>query len=157
MDFEPWYPWFKTLHIFFAIVAVGLNISYGIWQARAAREAEHMGFALRGIKFLDDRVANPAYAGLLVVGIILVLIGPYEFTTLWVAVAIGLYIVMGIVAIVFYSPTLKRQIAEYEANGAQSAEFQALGVRGRMIGIVLAILVFAILILMVVKPPFTSL
>ena len=157
MDFEPWYPWFKTLHIFFAIVAVGLNISYGIWQARAARESEHMGFALRGIKFLDDRVANPSYAGLLVVGIILVLIGPYEFTTLWVAVAIGLYVVMGIVAIVFYSPTLKRQIAEYEASGAQSAEFQELGVRGRMIGIVLAVIVFAILILMVVKPAFTSL
>jgi uncharacterized membrane protein len=138
-------------------VAVGLNISYGIWQARAARESEHMGFALRGIKFLDDRVANPSYAGLLVVGIILVLIGPYEFTTLWVAVAIGLYIAMGIVAIVFYSPTLKRQIAEYEASGAQSAEFQELGVRGRMIGIVLAVIVFAILILMVVKPAFTSL
>jgi hypothetical protein len=30
-------------------------------------------------------------------------------------------------------------------------------VRGRMIGIVLAVLVFAILILMVVKPAFTSL
>ena len=151
------YPWFKTLHIFFAIVAVGLNISYGIWQARAARESEHMGFALRGIKFLDDRVANPSYAGLLVVGIILVLIGPYEFTTLWVAIAIGLYIAMGIIVIVFYSPTLKRQIAAYEASGAQSAEFQELGVRGRMIGIVLAVIVFAILILMVVKPAFTSL
>ena len=150
------YPWFKTLHIFFAIVAVGLNISYGIWQARAARETEHMGFALRGIKFLDDRVANPSYAGLLVVGIILVLIGPYEFTTLWIAVAIGLYIVMGIVEIAFYSPTLKAQIAAYEAGGAQSAEFQALGTRGRMLGIVLAVIVIAIIVLMVVKPSFTS-
>jgi uncharacterized membrane protein len=149
MDF---YPWFKTLHIVFAIVAVGLNVSYGIWQARAARESEHMGFALRGIKFLDDRVANPSYVGLLVVGIILVLIGPYEFTTFWIAVAIGLYIVMGIVAIAFYSPTLKRQIAAYEASGAQSAEFQALGARGRMLGAVLAVLVFAIIVLMVVKP-----
>jgi hypothetical protein len=64
---------------------------------------------------------------------------------------------MGIIAIVFYSPTLKRQIAAYEAGGAESAEFQELGVRGRMIGIVLAVLVFAILILMVVKPAFTSL
>jgi uncharacterized membrane protein len=150
------YPWFKTLHIFFAIVAVGLNISYGVWQARAARDTEHMGFALRGIKFLDDRVANPSYAGLLVVGIILVLIGPYEFTTFWVAVAIGLYILMGVVAILFYSPTLKRQIAAYEAGGAQSTEFQALGSRGRMIGIVLAIIVVAILVLMVVKPSFVS-
>ena len=146
------YPWLKTLHILFAIVAVGFNISYGIWQARAAREPEHMGYALRGIKFLDDRVANPSYGGLLVVGIILVLIGPYEFTAFWVAVSIGLYLVMGAVAILFYSPTLKRQIAVYEASGAQSAEFAALGARGRMVGIVLAVLVVAIIVLMVVKP-----
>jgi MFS superfamily sulfate permease-like transporter len=55
---------------------------------------------------------------------------------------------------VFYSPTLKRQIAAYETGGAQSAEFQELGARGRMIGIVLAVIVIAILILMVVKPSF---
>ena len=146
------YPWLKTLHILFAIVAVGFNISYGIWQARAAREPEHMGYALRGIKFLDDRVANPAYGGLLVVGIILVLIGPYEFTTFWVAVAIGLYVLMFVVAILFYSPTLKRQIAAYEANGAQSEEFVQLGARGRLVGMILAVLVIAIIILMVVKP-----
>ena len=103
MDF---YPWLKVLHIFFAIVAVGLNISYAIWQARAAREPEHTGYALRGIKFLDDRVANPSYAGLLVVGIVLVLIGPWEFTQLWVYAAIALYLVMGAVAFIFYSPTL---------------------------------------------------
>jgi hypothetical protein len=145
------YPWLKTLHIFFAIVAVGVNISYGIWQARAGRETEHMGFALRGIKFLDDRVANPSYAGLLVVGIILVLMR-WDFTTLWIAVAIGLYLLMGAVAIALYSPTLKRQIAAYESGGAESAEFRALGARGRTLGIVLAIIVVAILVLMVVKP-----
>lgn len=146
-----WYPWLKTLHILFAIVAVGFNISYGIWQALAAREPEHTGYALRGIKFLDDRVANPSYAGLLVVGIILVLMR-WDFTTFWIAVAIGLYLVMGAVAILFYSPTLKRQIAAYEAGGAQSAEFQALGARGRLIGITLGVLVVAIIVLMVVKP-----
>ena len=148
---EP-YPWLKTLHILFAIVAVGLNISYGIWQARAAREPEHMGYALRGIKFLDDRVANPAYAGLLVVGILLVLTGPYEFTTFWVGVAIGLYLAMGAVAILFYSPTLTRQIAAYESGGAGSEEFALLDARGRMLGVILAVLVMAIIVLMVVKP-----
>lgn len=146
------YPWLKTLHILFAIVAVGFNISYGIWQARPAREPEHTGYALRGIKFLDDRAANPAYGGLLVVGIILVLIGPYDFTTSWVAVAIGLYVLMGAVAFFFYSPTLKRQIGAYETSGAQSDEFVRLGARGRMVGIVLAILILAIIVLMVVKP-----
>ena len=146
------YPWLKTLHILFAIVAVGLNISYGIWQARAAREPEHMGYALRGIKFLDDRVANPAYGGLLVVGILLVLIGPYEFTAFWVAVSIGLYLVMGAVAFFIYSPTLTRQIAAYEANGGHSAEFAQLGARSRIVGMILAVLVLAIIVLMVVKP-----
>ena len=146
------YPWLKTLHILFAIVAVGFNISYGIWQARAAREPEHTGYALRGIKFLDDRVANPAYGGLLVVGIILVLIGPYDFTTFWVAVAIGLYVLMFVVAVFFYSPMLKLQIAAYETSGAQSDEFVRLGARGRVVGIVLAVLVLAIIVLMVVKP-----
>jgi uncharacterized membrane protein len=149
MDF---YPWFKTLHILFAIVAVGFNISYGIWQALAARETEHTGFALRGIKFLDDRVATPSYIGLLVVGIILVLIGPYDFTTFWIAVAIGLYVLLFIVAVVFYTPALRGQIAAYEAGGAQSAEFQALGARGRTFGILTGVIVLAIIVLMVVKP-----
>ena len=148
MDF---YPWFKTLHIFLAIVAVGLNVSYGIWQARAQREQEHTGFALRGIKFLDDYVANPSYVGLLIVGIILVLMR-WDFTTFWIAVAIGLYVVLGIVGLGLYSPTLRRQIAAYESGGAQTAEFQALGTRGRVLGIVMGVLVLAIIILMVVKP-----
>ena len=63
---------------------------------------------------------------------------------------------MGAAAIALYSQTLKRQIAAYEAGGAESAEFQALGARGRMLGIVLAIIVVAIIVLMVVKPSFTG-
>jgi len=147
-----WYPWLKTLHILFAIVAVGLNISYAIWQVRAAHEPEHTGYALRGIKFLDDRVANPSYAGLLIVGILLVLLGPWEFTQFWVYAAIALYLLMGTVAFFFYSPTLKRQIAVFEASGAGSAEFAGLGARSRLVGIILAVIVVSIIVLMVVKP-----
>jgi hypothetical protein len=59
---------------------------------------------------------------------------------------------MGTVAFFFYSPTLKRQIAVYEASGAASAEFQSLGARSRLVGLVLAVIVVAIIVLMVVKP-----
>ncbi len=149
MDF---YPWLKALHILFAIVAVGFNISYGIWQARAAREPEHTGYALRGIRFMDDNVANPSYVGLAVVGIILVLIGPYEFEQIWIAVSIGLYLALILVGLFLYTPTLRRQIAAYEASGAESQEFAALGERGRLLGIVLGVIVVTIIILMVVKP-----
>ena len=149
MDF---YPWLKALHILLAIVAVGANITYGFWQVRAAREPKHLGFALRGIKFLDDRVANPAYGGLFVLGIVLVLIGPHDFTTAWVAVSIGLFLVMGGLTILVYTPMQRRQIAIYESAGPQSPEFAELGNRMRTIGIALAVIVVVIVFLMVVKP-----
>jgi uncharacterized membrane protein len=146
------YPWLKALHIFLGMVAVGFNVSYGIWQTRAAREPQHMGYALRGIKFLDDRVANPAYVGLALVGVVLILIGPYDFADLWVAVAIGLYVLLMAIGLAAYSPTLKRQIAVYESAGPDAPEFAALGNRGRMLGILLGVIVVAIILLMVLKP-----
>lgn len=97
-------------------------------------------------------MANPSYAGLLIVGILLVLLGPWEFTQFWVYAAIALYLLMGTVAFFFYSPTLKRQIEVYEASGAGAAEFTALSTRSRLVGVILAVIVVAIIILMVVKP-----
>src|SRR3989304_370722 len=55
----------KWLHVLAAIVAVGSNVTYGIWIARASRSPEALPFTLRGIKLIDDRVANPAYGLLL--------------------------------------------------------------------------------------------
>ncbi len=48
---------------------VGFNASYGIWLARA-RDAPQatQSHVLRTIKFLDDRIANPAYGLLLLTG-----------------------------------------------------------------------------------------
>lgn len=146
------YPWLKLAHILLAIVAVGSNVTYGIWQARAAREPQHVGWALRGVKFLDDRVANPAYLLLGAVGVTMVLIGPYEFETLWIAVSIGLYAALALVAFGFYSPTLARQIRVYETDGPDAPAFAALGRRGRLLGALLAVIVGAIIALMVLKP-----
>lgn len=146
------YPWLKALHILFAVVAVGFNISYGIWLVRASREPQHIGFALRGIKFMDDRVANPAYIGLLVIGVILVLAGGWGFTTSWVLASLILYGVLIVVGLGLYSPTLSRQIAVYEAEGPEAPEFAALSARGRVLGIILGVLVVVIILLMVTKP-----
>jgi uncharacterized membrane protein len=149
MDF---YPWLKALHVLLAIVAVGSNATYGIWQARAAREPQHIGWTLRGVKFIDDRVANPSYIGLAVVGVLLVLTGPWRFEMLWIAVSIGLYLLLMVVGIAVYTPTLSRQIRVYETDGPASTEFTALTGRARLLGMVLALIVVAIVVLMVVKP-----
>ena len=39
----------KVLHVFAAIVAVGTNITYGVWIGRAQRDPGTLPFALRGV------------------------------------------------------------------------------------------------------------
>lgn len=146
------YPWLKLTHVLLAIVAVGTNVTYGIWLARAGGQPQHLGWTLRGVKLLDSRLANPAYIGLGVLGVLMVLIGPYQFETVWVAISIGLYLLLALVGFGLYSPTLSRQIRAYEADGPASPEFATLGRRGRIYGAVLAVVALAIIVLMVVKP-----
>jgi uncharacterized membrane protein len=55
------YTWLKLAHILSAIVAVGTNLTYFLWLARAKRDPEHGQYVLRGIKALDAKLANPAY------------------------------------------------------------------------------------------------
>src|SRR3989441_11009182 len=74
-SFMSWYSLLKFVHVLLAITAVGSNITYAAWNARAAREPQHLAFVLKGIQFLDNRVANPAYGLLLVTGLMLVAVG----------------------------------------------------------------------------------
>ena len=147
-----WYEVIKFLHILLAIVAVGFNATYGIWLARAAREPEHVAFTLRGVKLLDDRFANPAYALLLVTGLLMVWIGDLDLTQFWLLAALVLYAIAVVLGLLVYTPTLRNQIAVLESSGAASAEFQALSRRGTALGIVLAVDVIVIVFLMVTKP-----
>jgi uncharacterized membrane protein len=142
----------KFVHILSAITAVGLNISYGVWIARAKSDPANVTFALKGIKFLDDRIANPAYGVLLLTGLLMVFLLPYPITTFWIDVALVLYAVMVVLALTQYTPTLRDQIKLAEGGDTTSAEFMRMGKRGQILGQVLAVLVILILVMMVFKP-----
>lgn len=146
------YPWLKIAHILMAIVAVGFNLSYGILISRAAREPAHLGHVLRSVKFLDERVANPAYGVLFLLGLAMVFIGPYDITDLWVWLAIGLFLTATVLGFAVYSPLLRRQIAAVEGPGPDSTEYRALAGRGARLGALLGGIVVVILALMVLKP-----
>jgi len=110
---------------------------------------------LRGVKLLDDYFANPAYLLLLVSGVTMVLIAGYPlFSTFWLLAALILWVVIVAIGIGLYTPTLSRQIRVLAASGAKSEEFQALSMRGQILGIVLGVIVLVILALMVFKPTF---
>jgi uncharacterized membrane protein len=146
------YPYIKFVHIFLAIMAVGFNASYGIWLARAAKEPAHESHVLRTIKVLDDRFANPAYVLLLLTGILMVVISPLEFETLWISTSIGLWVLLALIGFLGYTPTLRRQIALLDSGQGGSGEFQRLAKRGQMLGGILAVVVLVIIYLMVLKP-----
>jgi uncharacterized membrane protein len=140
------------IHILAAIVAVGLNISYAVWIIRARMDPAHTAFALKGIKFLDDRIANPAYGVLLLTGILLVFLAGYSLTTLWIDIALVLFVLLIVVAVVFYTPALREQIKLVESGDTSSAAFTRLARRGQIAGQALGVIVLVILAMMVFKP-----
>lgn len=148
MDFQ----FLKFVHVLLAIVAVGFNASYGIWLARAAKAPQAtQSHVLRTIKFLDDRIANPAYGLLLLTGLLMIFSASIP-VRLWIALSIGLWLVLIVVGLGVYTPTLRDQIRVLESEGPGSEEYQRLSSRGRTLGIVLGIIVVVIVFLMVTKP-----
>jgi uncharacterized membrane protein len=141
----------KFIHIASAIVAVGANITYGVWNVRAAADPAHLGFVLKGVKFLDDRIANPAYGVLFLTGLALVVLGHWGLA-LWVVVAIVLFIVIAVLGFAVFTPQLSNQIKLVEAGDTTSPEFRRGSNMSRILGPILGLIVLVILVMMVFKP-----
>ena len=146
------YVFLKFLHIMLAITAVGANITYGVWLTRASREPQHLAYALRGIKVLDDRFANPSFGLLFVTGLAMLYTGKIPWTTPWLLTAMVLYAALIALGIFGYTPTLRKQIATLERVGPSSPEYEGVSGQGTRLGIVLGILLVVIVFLMVTKP-----
>ena len=146
------YDLIKYIHVLAAITAVGLNVSYGVWLAFTARAPEHRLHVLRGIKFLDDRLANPAYVLLLLTGLAMVGVGAIAITTTWIAAALALYVVLVLLGLGVFSRALARQIRMLETGDGETAAYAALDRRTTLSGALLVVIALVIVFLMVVKP-----
>lgn len=145
-----WLLLLKWIHILAAITAVGANFTYGVWSTRGKRESSELRFALRGIAFIDNRIANPAYGLLFLTGLLMAIF--YVGFHLWVFLGIGIFVTMAIVGGALYGPTVARQLALVERDGAVTSEYSAADARARGAGIFLAILAAAVVFVMVFKP-----
>jgi hypothetical protein len=146
-----WYTLIKYLHVLLAITALGSNITYGVWKTLSAREPAHALFALRGISFIDQRVANPAYGLLLITGLILLAVGQWGFRG-WVIAALILFVLLIVVAVGFYSRIFRQQIEVLEKEGLASPAYKRLDGQATIYGIVSVVIALAIVFMMVVKP-----
>ncbi len=142
----------KWLHVLMAITALGANITYGLWFALAGRDPQLVAFALRGVRILDNRIANPAYGLLLITGFAMVGAGHIPMSTPWLLTGLILYVILIVIAAAVYTPTLRRGAQALETGGPGSPEFQAAAARGQTVGITLLIIAVIIVFLMVTKP-----
>lgn len=142
---------FKFVHILAVISAVGANATYQFWYARAGRDPSRLVWVIENVRLLDRRIANPSYIVALVAGIGIVLTGPYSFKSLWIALSIGLYVLVAVIGIVLYAPAVRRQqaLAETELG---SAAYESAASRSRMLGGLAILIVLVIVALMVFKP-----
>jgi uncharacterized membrane protein len=146
------YTGLKFVHVLAAIVAVGTNVTYGVWLTRARHSPENELFALRGVKFLDDRVANPAYGVLLIAGILTVLEGHWSFGQLWIVLGIIGYVLVVAIAVAVFTPSLRGQIEALATDGRDSPRYRELGKRVQVSGPIIGVIVIAIVFIMVTKP-----
>jgi uncharacterized membrane protein len=146
-----WYLLLKYLHVLLAIVAFGSNIGYGIWKGLAAREPTQEAFVTRGVAFIDNRVANPAYGLLLITGLALVVVGNWGLRG-WIITALILFALLIVIAVGFYSRVTRQQIQALDTEGPSSATFKRLEGQATTYGLISLVIVLAIIFVMVVKP-----
>ena len=143
----------KFIHVFAAIIAVGFNFSYIVWLVRGKMQKEHLLYSLRGIKLMDDRVANPCYGLALISGFAMTYVGEYNILAVsWILYPLILFGIMGLLAFGIYSPNLKKQIKIVEEFGGDSHEYKAIEKKQMVTGVILFVLAFSIVAIMVMKP-----
>ena len=149
------------LHVLGAVVALGFSLSYGLWGARGeVAGGRQRVFALQTISWIDRRLTTPAFVLQAVTGVALVLLIDVDLLRrAWLELAIGIYVVLTVLAITTYAPAHRRQtaLAERLAEGEEvGADYEVAARRARVWGTVVTLLTLAILVLMVVKPALWS-
>ena len=104
---------------------------------------------------MDDYVANPAYIGLLITGLAMVLLLPWNLLhSFWLEAAIVLWALAMLLGYGVYTPTLSRQIKVLASKGAKDEQYRWLDQRAQRVGPALGVIVLVIVGLMVFKPTF---
>jgi uncharacterized membrane protein len=122
-------------------------------MVKGKMEKDHLLFALRGIRFMDGKVANPCYGLILITGFTMAYIADYNILSVtWILYPLILFGIMGVLAFAVYSPTLKKQIDTLEKQDVNSPAYRAMEKKQMVVGAILFTLAVAIIAIMVIKP-----
>lgn len=141
----------KLIHVMAAMLAVGTNATALFWLRAGGHDPDRVKFAIGGIRRLDRKVGIPAFGVLLITGVLMVVLGLYDFTQGWILLAIVLYLGVAVTGMTVMGPALKRVMAEAERDPYSDAFVEARRTSMQYTVGSLAVLL-VIVVLMVTKP-----
>ena len=156
---------FLFLHIGGAIAAFGPTIAFPIIASKASAEPQHGNFALRVTQFLTLRVVEPVAVFVFLMGLGLIWTREWNpFTTLWLGLAIIVFLITLAYSVFIQRPTINRMVemtstpppppVEGYPQAGPNPDFVAASKHAARGGMLMTVLLGIILFLMVFKPTF---
>jgi uncharacterized membrane protein len=132
-------------------VAIGSSAGSSLWLRLAMRSPEHLPFALRSAKFLDERLTRPGLIVLLITGLWMAASG-WGLGLFWIDAALGLAVLVLALLYVVVGPLMRRLIDVADSEGVASTNWVRLDrlfeIGGGGSGLIIIVIVW----LMVTKP-----
>lgn len=148
------YDWLLSFHILMAVTWVGGAIALQILGTRIARAGDRgQLYAMAGhFGFVGSRIFAPASVILLGLGVWMVAIGPWDFTMLWVDLALVMFAFSFVSGTFYLSPQLERVRHTAEREGPDSEQVATLIQRVFLVSRAELVLLLLIVLDMVLKP-----
>jgi uncharacterized membrane protein len=141
-------PWLLFLHILGAIIWIGGGIMLSLIAARTRRseDSRHIAEFAKILSYVGLRVLAPAVVTVLLTGILMVFASAgWEFTQLWILLALGIFIIAFLLGAVYLSRVaLELQRLTTSADVNLQAARDALGRWIVGYQVVLLLLLFAV-------------
>jgi len=148
------YNWLKSFHVLAAVVWVGGNVALQIVATRVNRSGNRT-FAYEMTKqfeFIGTRIFTPASLLLLVLGIWMVSIGPWNFGMLWIDLGIAMFLFSFVSGAFYLGPHLKKLKETADRDGLEAPSVDAIIRNIFLVSRIELVLLILIVFDMVLKP-----
>jgi uncharacterized membrane protein len=145
-------PWLLYVHIIAAISWMGAGITLALLAIRARQVGEELKM-IGQMEWIGSRIGGPSVIVMAGTGVWMVArSGAWQFSQLWIILAIGLVIVLFLIGVGFHIPQYRRIRAAVEQHGENSSEVRRLTNRSFLATQAEVVLLAMVVLLMVFKP-----
>ena len=141
----------KFIHILVAVIAVGSSAGSSLWLRLATRSPQHLPFALRSAKRLDEFLTRPGLIVIAATGLWMAA-SRWTLTALWIRAAVVLVVVVLALLYTVVGPLLGRLIHLIDGEESGTPTWTRTELLFELVGGGSGLIVVVILWLMVTKP-----